>query len=616
MAEEPKGSLWYKILIAIFTIALLFTILYPKNTWNKQDELQAVCRSRMEAIQQAEYQYLNLVNMYEDTLVHLISAIKADTSAMMALDTTIQWDGIVQKADLKEMVMEQSFPEDLRHLISLKMNDGLPLGNLAKWDSLEYRLIACLEKQILMADTTVFLDSLVHWRALMGSDSRLMALYENTEIPRRLKTNSRVELRRQKPVYEVPAWKYLRDTLFIILDDIVEVAKMEDVWSKEEKDDWEEETRAAWEEEMDAMSAGDKDSLWLEYQEKFWDKESDQIWKKDRKTIWRKEGDQWKEDNKDTWMRIVENEWKLRTKKEWIEEKREGKPDSVIQAFDAIRDSLWRVEIDSIKEANFKDWQDQEKKFVNDKIDDIWDRERRAQWEPDAKQIWLEQKRKTFDTFWSDLKEGVWNDLRYELWEAEEKKMAQKKSALAALDRAVPWKRVIGGKTEQIIANLDLPDNKCIWNKIDTFDPKKGSALIAYGIAPLFSSALLDSVYLCPEVHIPYKVEVEDTTIVKKFSITCPIQEKEYEKYVLGFRAPIVLLYQGETFIKAKLQYPFIRKAGAKKSYIEQLDPVTGEVSEVELKTSAIQNIFGAKKITPHGKIDMDGKKSWLKRGN
>ena len=207
----------------------------------------------MEAIQHAEYQYLNAVNMYEDTLENLLGVVKADTSLLLALDTTINWDGIVSEAELHKMFMEKSFPEDLRNLIAQKIDEDLPLGNLAKWDSLEYILLTYLEQEILNADSSVLLDSLVDWRLLLG-ESKFWTLYEDVKIPQSIKNRSRLALRKEEPVHETSAWKYLRDTLLVTLDEVVEVANMKDVWSKEEKDDWEKQERASWEAEMDAMS--------------------------------------------------------------------------------------------------------------------------------------------------------------------------------------------------------------------------------------------------------------------------------------------------------------------------------------------------------------------------
>ncbi|MBN2104358.1 hypothetical protein JW835_10000 [bacterium] len=614
MADRPKGNLWLELGIVVLTIALLFTILYPKKIWNEQEQFQNVCRSRMEALQQMEYQYLNVVNTYEDTLKHLLSVIKQDTSLLMALDTLVQWDGIVTKPVLKQMVMETSLPQDLRHLIRSRIDKGLPLGNLTKWDSLSYRMIADLKKDLVKTDISELLDNSVDWRVLMG-ESGFWTLFENTTIPRSSKISARKALRRGTPIQETEAWQYLRDTLFVELENVIEVAEKKDVWRPEEKDAWEERAKEAWEKEMDAMSDAEKDSMWIDFQEEFWDKESKLIWKEDKKKIWKREGERWKEENRDVWMRTIENEWKMETKKEWIAEHREGKPDSVIKAFEAVKDSLWRTQVDSLKDAKFSDWQKRNKKFVNNKIDEIWELERKGEWELDAKQNWLDGKRRDFDKFWSELKEGVWNDLRYEFWTEEERKLKQKISAMNKLDKAVLWKNVIDCDIQTLVQSLDLPDNHALWEKIDQYDPKKGSALIALGVTPLFRSTLLDSVSKCPEVHLNYIIDIDTTERIQRFSISCPIKDKEYEKHIFGIRAPIALLYKGEKLERIVLRFPLVKMVSAKKAYIKQVNPETGEIEEIFLKPGFFERVFGAKKIESHGLINKDAKRSWAKPG-
>jgi len=614
MADRPKGNLWLELGIVVLTIALLFTILYPKKIWSEQEQLTSICRSRMEALQQMEYQYLNIANTYEDTLDLLLSAIKQDTNSLMALDTTINWDGVVARPVLKQLVTKASLPQDLRQLIMSRIDQGYPLGNLAKWDSLSFRLISDLKGEIAKADTSNLLDSSVDWRLLLG-ESKFWTIFENTNIPRNRKIDARKALRRGNPVQETPAWEHLRDTLLIELNHVIDIAEMENVWNADEKDVWEEQAREAWEKEKDAISDVEKDTLWLEYQSKFWDKESDLIWKRDRKKIWKREGNDWKEDNRDTWMRIVENEWKMQTKKDWLAAHKEGKPDSVIQAFEAVKDSLWRAEADSLKEATFKSWCKKENKYIKNKIDEIWELERRSEWEPDAKEKWLNEKRKHFDDFWTELKEGIWNDLRYDFWLEEEKKREQKASALTKLDKAVVWKNVIDEDIQNLVQNLDLPDCGALWKKIDSHDEKEGSALIALGVAPIFRNTLLDSVLKCPELHIAYNVDIDTTERIQRFSISCPIKDKEYEKYIFGLRAPVALLYKGTAFDRMVLRFPFVKKVMAKKAYVEQVDSETGEIKEVILKPGFFERGFGAKKIASHGMITKEGKNSWSKRG-
>ena len=614
MAERPKGNFWFELGIVVLTIALLFSILYPKKIWEKQKELQNVCRARMEAIQQAEFQYMSLMNTYEDTLDKMMQVINQDMGALQALDTSLNWDGIVKQEELKRLVMGKTLPADLRELIIYKIHNRYPLGRLAKWDSLEYDLLDDLMEEIAFSDSSARLDTLVEWRALLGEVGFWKA-YENSQVPLNIKNTIRRDLRRDVNIEETRAWKYMRPFFIDTLKDIIVIAETPNVWEPEQKDEWEKFAKKNWESEMDSMSDAEKDSMWIIHQKDFWERENDAIWKAERKAIWRQTGKEWTENNRATWERLIEREWELSAKKDWEEMHTVGQPDTVIQAFKAAKDSLWHAQMDSIRAQNFESWKKKEKKYIDGVIDELWDREKRAEWEPEAYQRWLSEKRKEFDEFWSDLKKGIWNDLRYSLWENEQNRWSQKLGLLARLDRCVNWRDLVGDHATAIVDNLNLPDNQILWNDIESFDPKKGSALVYYGVAPLFRSDLLDSILTAPEVHLPYVIEVEDTTVLKKFSVACPIKEMDYEKYLFGVRAPVVLYYTGTQYRGFGIRFPFVRKVGAKRAYIEKVDPITGEVVEVILKPSFFERVFGAKSITTHGYIDKDGKKSWVKKG-
>ena len=614
MAERPKGNFWFELGIAVFTIALLFSILYPKKVWNKQKELQNICRTRMEAIQQAEFQYMSLTNTYEDTLDKMMEVINQDMGALQALDTSLNWDGIVKRAELKRLVMGKPMPADLRELILYKIQNEYPLGRLARWDSLEYDLLEELEEEIAFSDSSARLDTLIEWRTLLGEVGFWKA-YETSKVPLNIKNTVRRDLRRDVNIEETRAWKYMRPFFIDTLKDIIVIAETPDVWEPEQKDEWEQLAKKTWESEMDSMSGVEKDSIWIIHQKDFWERENDAVWKAERNAIWKQTGKEWTENNRATWERIIERQWELSVKKDWEDKYTVGQPDTVIQTFKAAKDSLWRAQVDSIRAKNFETWKKKEKKYVESEIEGLWDREKRAEWEPEAYQRWLSEKSKKFDEFWRDLKEGIWNDLRYSLWENEQSRLSQKLGLLARLDRCVNWHGLIGNNVTAIVDNLNLPDNQMLWQKIERFDPKKGSALVYYGVSPLFRSNLLDSILTGPEVHLPYEIEVEDTTVLKKFSVACPIKEMDYEKYVFGLRVPLVLYYEGKKYRGFAIQFPFIRKVGSKRAYVEKVDPNTGEVVEVILKPSLFEMIFGAKSISSHGYIDKDGKKSWIKKG-
>ncbi|MBN1781814.1 hypothetical protein JW948_11855 [bacterium] len=591
MAERPRGNLLLELAIVALTLFLLFTILYPKATWKKQAELQSICRARIEATQQVEFQYMNLMNTYEDTLDSLMKVVCSDSSLLMGLDTTVNWDGIVAKDDLEKMVLGKSLPEDLRSLIDEKIGEGRPLGRLAKWDSLEYRLIDSLKTVLSKADTSELLDNRVDWRRLVG-ESGFWDIYEAVDLPTSVKNSTRKDLRKDVPIQTTKAWNKCRPAFLDTLADFIQVAEMKGVWEKDQKEDWEMQAKAEWLARMDAMSETDVDSIWRANQDHFWDRDKEQIWSVDRKKLWKKEGDAWKEANKDTWMRLVEHEWELRTKKEWTREHTEGQPDTVLKAFEEVKDSLWRVDIEILHAEQFEKWRKKEKKYEQKVIDDIWEIERKATWEPQARQKWVDKKNKEFDKFWIDLKEGMWNDIRTDLWLAEEKKLTHKQHALNVIDQSILWREVVPGYAD-VVNSLKLPDNKALWEKIRSYDVKKGSALVNLGVSSLFRDVLLDSIALCPEIHLPYLIDVEDTTTIKKVSIACPIQEKEFEKRIFLFK-----------------------KVAVKRPYCVVKDPATGEPVEKLLKPGFFQKVFGARVIEPHGEIDKEGKKSWVKKGS
>jgi hypothetical protein len=92
--ETPKGSIIYKILIVIFTVALIATILYPKKLWKQEEQRTIECRNNMTHILYAELVYLNEKSTYSDSLDSVVALIKSDTTGKMLrtftnLDSTL-----------------------------------------------------------------------------------------------------------------------------------------------------------------------------------------------------------------------------------------------------------------------------------------------------------------------------------------------------------------------------------------------------------------------------------------------------------------------------------------------------------------------------------------------
>ncbi|HPG39162.1 MAG TPA: hypothetical protein PLP19_03665 [bacterium] len=96
MAKDltPKGSIIYKILILLLAAGLLFTILYPKNIWQKEEDNTKACRKNMEHILYAQLTYLTDNNAYEDTLAKVVDFIKSD-STQARLRTFITADSVL-----------------------------------------------------------------------------------------------------------------------------------------------------------------------------------------------------------------------------------------------------------------------------------------------------------------------------------------------------------------------------------------------------------------------------------------------------------------------------------------------------------------------------------------
>jgi len=82
MAKEatPRGSIIYKILIVLLSVALIYTIIFPRQLWEEEEERTQICRNNMQHILYAEYIYLSEHNAFNDTLSKVVEFIKSDTT--------------------------------------------------------------------------------------------------------------------------------------------------------------------------------------------------------------------------------------------------------------------------------------------------------------------------------------------------------------------------------------------------------------------------------------------------------------------------------------------------------------------------------------------------------
>jgi hypothetical protein len=591
MAERARGNIFYEILIVILIIGLIGTILYPSKIWKSEEEFENICQSRMEALAQLEYNYLQKYNAYSDSIPALKDELLLDPEYAATLDSLIYWDALVTRKDLEKIVKERKFPDDLLNFIQMSFESNKPLGNLVIWDSLGYRLMGELQDIVgspeFAGDDS--LDEGVNWVVLVGEDA-FWNILETADVSRTVRRRIVSDLRRGRAIWEASDWEYYRPMFYDRLRDYLDMALRKDVWTKEQDDAWEEWRRNLWNEEMDNLAPELQDSIWQGFQQRLWDRDKELIWKKERNRLWKQEGSKWIEENTASWQRSLVQKWQQDRKKEWESETLSSLPDSLAGAFAAEKDSLWKDVVDSLQAEEYETWEQSNKKFVSETIRTIWESDRRVSWEGPAREEWLAEKEANKDVLWRDIKEELWKSEGPRLWRNEETKLAQKFSAQKRLDQAVAWNRVLGAdKVRSIIGQLQLPDTQTLWNEIHKRMKvqdkavglkKKVSMLNEVGVVGLFRNTLLDSIGTCPLAHQPYLIEAFVETNINRFTIHCPIVDTSDVKFAL------------------------------------RIDPVTNDTSRVSLGLSAVQKIFGGGNIKTHGYIDAEGKKSWDRRGS
>jgi hypothetical protein len=76
----PKGSIIYKLLILLLSVALIATLAYPNSLWKLEAARKKQCRDNMEHILYAESVYLMEKNVYSPNLPKVVEFIKEDPS--------------------------------------------------------------------------------------------------------------------------------------------------------------------------------------------------------------------------------------------------------------------------------------------------------------------------------------------------------------------------------------------------------------------------------------------------------------------------------------------------------------------------------------------------------
>jgi len=585
MSKKSKGSFILELIIVVLVIVLLWAILYPKNIWEKQENLTNICRARLEALQQYEYQYFDNNRSYTDSIPKLVSNVVGDSLALARLDSVLHWDKMIQKNTLKNLVMQKTLPEDLQKLILTKLENGEPLFNLSTWDSLRYKLVEGLYQYLNSPDSVKsneIIDNSIEWRDLLPRNITSKIL-EDQATSTYMRRYSMREFRRNQVLEETRYWDHYRPYFHEELKNYVNDALRKDIWTGEEgrdRDAWEEIKRPQWSESLDTLSQAKKDSIIDEQKKVLWSDRKELKWKEVRDKLWKKEGQQWLEENSEVWERILDKKWTLDRKKEWLENKLATIPDSLEESFKAEQDSIWKTIVDSLKEKEYQKWLKNNEDYVQEVKKDLFLSDRRLTWEDEAYEEWIAEKEKIKQVFWQEIKDLMWKNEKDVLWEKEQLKLKQRNIALKKLDASVQWINILGKeKITDIVNNLDLPDNKELWNNIANKEPQTNSVLYDLGIVPLFSDTLLKSVNECPVAQEKYLISYNDTISPPEFEIKCPI----------------------------------VDSAKAKKIMI--IDPVSKDTSYKKLSVPFIEKIFGGRKIENHGKVDFSSK-SWEEQGS
>ena len=587
MASKGKGNILYEILIVILTVALIATILYPSKTWKQENKSTEICQTRIATIQQFELQYIGLTNSYSDSVDKVIEAVLSDPNSVVALDSLVYWDGLVEKAELKNFVMEKDLPQALSNYISSKILSNQPLGKVAVWDSVQYKLIDELKTVLASQDSvnTLAVDSSVVWDLVINDDVYAYAL--DSDMPSRAKSRVQSAMRKNTPIYETAGWEYLKPAFYDSLNQLITLAQQADVWEKSENKEWEKVKRAQFEAELDALSQAEKDSLWQENQNSFWDKVEPLVWQNERKSLYNAEGEAWKAENEATWQRMISQEWESDRKKQWQEDQLATLADSAVAVFKAEKDSLWRTIVTDLHEEEYTQWEANNSKHIEEVVRNLWEQERRASWKETAYAMWVEENEANPEKIWKDLKEYLWSNENLDLWKLEEEKLAKKVNALMRLDYAVQYQKLLSEEAiTDLVNSLTLPDSKGLLKKMDEMKEFEGSKLAALGVVELFRDRLLEHVVLCPLSGQPEIVNVDNTAMPKWVSIECPIVVTDTTQYALVLE----------------------------KSMDDSLGLVI-DTSKVKLELSFSQKMLGGGKILNHGKIDEEGRKSWEKKG-
>jgi hypothetical protein len=590
--------------------------MYPSNVWKKEKALEHICQARMEAIQHLELQYNNVTYTYSDSISKIRNEVLTVPKLVSVLDSVISWEDVIKLKQLKRLIKKGKFPEKLRTYILKRIKSEKPLENLMGWDSLGYKLVVELDKMIENSDSSNFttVDSSIVWSNLIDRYT-MFNIMEEIEMPHRVRRKGISMIKKDNDIIETPGWEYIRNVFYDTLNSIISCIKRRDIWVKGKTELWEDMKRYQWETAMDTMNIEEQDSIWSMYNRRFWEREKDLVWKEEKGNLWEKEKEMWGIENEALWNRIVAEKWvserkqiwekekkkdisnselewfnsnrdslwrqtQLDQKEEWIKEHRTGLLDSSLALFEIQKDSLWQISNEKKQAEIYEDWKKDNKKLVRKVIKDLWMGDRRMTWEDEGYNKWLEQKNVDRINLWKEIKEEIWKTEKLNLWEKEKIKISNAKSALRKLDQSIKWNKVFQfDHIKTIVNNLQLPNSRKLWKMINNIKKEKESRLNQLGVVGLFRKTLLDSLIRCPVAHVPYIIDVDDSTAIKQVGIYCPIDDTDRRKFAIKVRT------------------------------------TTKDTIFLRMRTPLFTKIFGGGSLKSHGIIEKSGERSWEKRG-
>ena len=128
-------------------------------------------------------------------------------------------------------------------------------------------------------DLSAAIEQNIYWPVLTGEDA-FWAILDSEGIPSRIKTQSERDIqRRGRHVYQTAGWRYFKPYFFDALDEVINTAETQDIWTPDQEDEWEKFKKREWEAELDALPQIEKDSLWINNQRRYWEGRKELIWK-------------------------------------------------------------------------------------------------------------------------------------------------------------------------------------------------------------------------------------------------------------------------------------------------------------------------------------------------